>query len=85
VDADQVRAGLLAADLGLDTAVVDGLVAETVEHAMRVHAEQQARARLADAGMPLIELPDLTEIGGDGVDLGGIYELAEVLRDQGVR
>jgi hypothetical protein len=64
---------------------VDGLVAETVEHAMRVQAEQQARARLADAGMPLIELPDLTEIGGDGVDLGGIYELAEVLRDQGVR
>jgi hypothetical protein len=85
VDADRVRAGLLAADLDLDTAVVDGLVAETVEHAMRVQAEQQARARLADAGMPLIELPDLTEIGGDGVDLGGIYELAEVLRDQGVR
>ncbi|HKS52506.1 MAG TPA: ArsA-related P-loop ATPase [Pseudonocardiaceae bacterium] len=85
VDADRVRAGLLAADLGLDTAVVDGLVAETVEHAMRVQAEQQARARLADAGMPLIELPDLTDIGGDGVDLGGIYELAEVLRDQGVR
>jgi hypothetical protein len=33
----------------------------------------------------LIELPDLTDIGGDGVDLGGIYELAEVLREQGVR
>jgi hypothetical protein len=52
---------------------------------MRVHAEQQARARLADAGMPLLELPDLADIGGDGVDLGGIYELAEVLREQGVR
>jgi hypothetical protein len=85
VTADRVRAGLLAADLDLDDAVVDGLVAETVEHAMRVAAEQHARARLADAGMPLIELPDLTEIGGDGVDLGGIYELAEVLREQGVR
>jgi Mrp family chromosome partitioning ATPase len=83
--ADRVRAGLLAAGLDLDDAVVDGLVAETVEHAMRVDAEQHARARLADAGMPLIELPDLTEIGGDGVDLGGIYELAEVLRAQGVR
>jgi anion-transporting ArsA/GET3 family ATPase len=85
VDADRVRAGLLAAGVDLDTAVIDGLVTETVEHAMRVHAEQQARARLADAGMPLIELPDLTDIGGDGVDLGGIYELAEVLRAQGVR
>ena len=85
IAADRVRAGLLAAGLDLDDAVVDGLVAETVEHAMRVDAEQHARARLADAGMPLIELPDLTEIGGDGVDLGGIYELAEVLREQRVR
>ena len=37
------------------------------------------------AGMPLIELPELTEPGGDGVDLGGVYELAEALRRQGVR
>jgi hypothetical protein len=85
VDADRVRAGLLAAGLDLDSAVLEGLVAETVEHAVRVDAERQARARLADAGMPLIELPELTEAGGDGVDLGGIYELAEVLREQGVR
>src|SRR5437763_63239 len=85
VVADRVRAGLLAAGLDLDDAVVDGLVAETGEHAMRVDAEQHARARLADAGMPLIELPDLTEIGGDGADLEGIYQLAELLREQGVR
>ncbi len=85
VDSDQIRAGLLAACLDLDLAVVDGLVAETVEHAIRVAAEQQARAKLADAGMPLVELPELTEIGVDGVDLGGIYQLAEVLREQGVR
>jgi len=85
VDANRIRAGLLAAGLDLDAAVLDGLVAETVEHAARVDAELHARARLADAGMPLIELPELTEVGGDGVDLGGIYELAEVLRKQGVR
>ncbi|MGA9692393.1 MAG: ATPase, partial [Pseudonocardiaceae bacterium] len=85
VRADRVRAGLLAAGLDLDPAVLDGLVAETVEHAMRVDAERHARARLADAGMPLIELPELTEVGGDGVDLGGVYELAEALRGQGVR
>jgi anion-transporting ArsA/GET3 family ATPase len=85
VHADRVRAGLRAAGLNLDLAVLDGLVAETVEHAVRVEAEQQARARLADAGLPLIELPELTEVGGDGVDLGAIYELAEVLREQGVR
>ncbi|MGH3981126.1 MAG: ArsA-related P-loop ATPase [Pseudonocardiaceae bacterium] len=85
VDADRVRAGLLAAGLDLDPAVLDGLVAETVEHAVRVDAEQQARAKLAEAGMPLIELPELTEVGVDGVDLGGVYELADVLRAQGVR
>jgi hypothetical protein len=76
---------LLAAGLDLDPAVLDGLVAETVEHAVRVDAEQQARVKLADAGMPLIELPELTDVGVDGVDLGGVYELAEVLRAQGVR
>ncbi|HEX2290685.1 MAG TPA: ATPase, partial [Pseudonocardiaceae bacterium] len=85
VDADRIRAGLLAASLDLDPAVLDGLVAETVEHAVRVDAEQQARTKLADAGMPLLELPELTEVGVDGVDLGGVYELAEVLRAQGVR
>lgn len=85
VDAGMVRAGLHGAGMELDTAVLDGLVAETIEHAIRMDAEQQARARLADAGMPLIELPDLTDAGGDGVDLGGIYELADLLREQGVR
>ncbi len=85
VDADRIRAGLLAAGLDLDPAVLDGLVAETLEHAVRVDAEQQARIKLADAGMPLIELPELTEVGVDGVDLGGVYELAELLREQGVR
>lgn len=85
VDADQIRNGLLAAGLDMEPSVVDGLVAETVEHAARVDAEQQARARLADAGMPLVELPELVEVGVDGVDLGGVYELAEVLREQGVR
>lgn len=85
VSAERIRTGLLAAGLELDSVVLDGLVAETVEHAVRVASEQRARARLADAGLPLIELPELTEAGGDGVDLGGIYELADILREQGVR
>ncbi|HEX2301656.1 MAG TPA: ArsA-related P-loop ATPase [Pseudonocardiaceae bacterium] len=85
VDGEQIRSGLLAAGLDMEPSVIDGLVAETVEHAVRVEAEQQARAKLADAGMPLVELPELIEVGWDGVDLGGVYELAEVLREQGVR
>ena len=60
---------------------MDGLVSETVEHAERVQIESAVRSRLAAAGLPQLELPELTE----GVDLGGIYELAELLREQGVR
>lgn len=85
VDASRVRSGLLAAGLELESEVLDGLVTETVEHAVRVDAELQARSRLDEAGMPTLELPEVTEVGADGVDLGGLYELAEELLEQGVR
>ena len=78
VDAERIRAGIAAAGLDLPVDVIDGLVAETVEHARRVHSESLALARLAEA--PLLELPRLI----DGVDLGSLYELAESLRTQGV-
>ena len=69
----------LSLDLAPD--VIDGLVAETVEHAVRVHAEGEASARLADgSALPRLELPDLV----DGVDLGSLYELAALLVDAGV-
>ncbi|HEY5907218.1 MAG TPA: ArsA-related P-loop ATPase [Vicinamibacteria bacterium] len=76
-----LRSGLEAAGLFLKDEEVDGLVTETVEHAERVQIESAVRSRLAAAGLPQLELPELTE----GVDLGGIYELAELLREQGVR
>jgi len=78
VDAERIRAGIAAAGLDLPSDVIEGLVAETVEHARQVHAEGLALARLADE--PLLELPRLI----DGVDLGSLYELAESLRTQGV-
>jgi hypothetical protein len=74
VDAERIRAGIAAAGLDLPSDVIEGLVAETVEHARQVHGEGLALARLADA--PLLELPRLI----DGVDLGSLYELAESLR-----
>jgi anion-transporting ArsA/GET3 family ATPase len=82
VDAERVRVGLAAAGLDLPTDVIDGLVAETVEHAQQVHGEALALARLAEAPGPLprLELPRLI----DGVDLGSLYELADALRAQGV-
>jgi hypothetical protein len=78
VDAARIRAGLAAAGLDLPPDVVDGLVAETVEHARRVHDESVALARL-DLPLPRLELPRL--IGGVG--LGGLYELADTLHEQG--
>ncbi|MDD7923920.1 ArsA-related P-loop ATPase [Actinomycetospora chibensis] len=76
-----LRSGLEAAGLFLKDEEVDGLVSETVEHAERVQIESAVRSRLNAAGLPQLELPELTE----GVDLGGVYELAELLREQGVR
>jgi anion-transporting ArsA/GET3 family ATPase len=76
VDAGRVRSGLLAAGLDLPPEVLDGLVAETVEHAVRVAAETAAGERLAaEWHGPRLELPQLL----DGVDLGGLYELAEMI------
>lgn len=81
VDAARVRSGLATAGLDLPAAVVDGLVAETVEHAVRAAGEAAARDRLRTGPpLPVVELPRLV----DGVDLGALYELAETLVEQGV-
>jgi hypothetical protein len=44
-----------------------------------VALQERERQELAAAGQPRYELPDIT----DGIDLGGLYRLAEVLHDQG--
>ncbi|MGH3760015.1 ArsA-related P-loop ATPase [Actinophytocola sp.] len=80
VDASRVRAGLTSAGLDLALEDIDGLVEETVEHAIRVLAEQSAREQLAEVDMPAIELPDT-----GGIDTAALYELAEALVEQGVR
>ncbi len=82
VDADRIHAGLASAGLDLPPDVISALVDETVDHAVRVHAEGLALARL-DAGpdLPRLELPTMV----DGIDLGSLYELAEELVEQGVR
>jgi anion-transporting ArsA/GET3 family ATPase len=81
VDAGRIRSGLAAAGLDLAPDVIDGLVAETVDHAVRVHAEGEALGRLVEGSvLPRLELPQLV----DGVDLGSLYELAALLVDAGV-
>ena len=81
LDVSGLRTGLESAGLFLKDDEVDGLVTEAGEHLERVRTESAVRSRLDAAGLPQLDLPEITE----GVDLGGIYELAELLREQGVR
>ncbi|HTK64168.1 MAG TPA: ArsA-related P-loop ATPase [Pseudonocardia sp.] len=88
VDRTRLRAGLAAAGVDLSPEQLDGLVAETVEHAIRMRADANALARLTAPPpegpaepLPRLELPEML----DGIELGALYELAEVLGEQGVR
>ncbi|MDX3214764.1 ArsA-related P-loop ATPase [Streptomyces sp. ME02-6991-2B] len=65
---------------GLAERLVDPLLAQAHEHAERVALERTQREELAALGLPAYEL----ELMGDGVDLGGLYRLAEKLRKQGL-
>jgi anion-transporting ArsA/GET3 family ATPase len=89
-DLARVRAGkvtkrAVAADLdrgGLrgDPDLVAGLLTEAGDHAERRALENAQRALVEELGVPTYELPLLV----GGVDLGGLYELAALLRDQGL-
>ncbi|GAA3891500.1 ArsA-related P-loop ATPase [Saccharothrix violaceirubra] len=81
VDANRVRSGLEAAGLTASPDVLDGLVDQVVEHAIRVDMEARAKDKLAESDLPTLELPELA----DGVDLAGLYELAEIMVAGGVR
>ncbi|NHD19195.1 MULTISPECIES: ArsA-related P-loop ATPase [unclassified Actinopolyspora] len=80
VDANRIRGGLESAGLDWDDEVLDGLVAETVEHATRASAELAAREQLHGTGLPALELAEYV----DGIDVAALYELAEELVARGV-
>ncbi len=80
LDAAQLSDGLRAAGLDPTPELLDGLREEAAEHSIRVLDEQLCREELSGAGLPMLELPRLVE----GGDLGGVYELADRLAEQGV-
>jgi anion-transporting ArsA/GET3 family ATPase len=81
LDRAAVVAGLESAGLGGRSAtLVDGLLAEAGEHALRVALESAQRKELAALERPVYELPALSE----GIDLGALYDFAEELREQGM-
>jgi len=77
---DEVVDGLVAAGLNVRDPGVDGLLVEAAEHAERVALEKAERRTIKTLGRPTYELPLLAE----GVDLGGLYALAERLCAQGM-
>ncbi len=81
IDAEAVRAGLSRAGITMADADFAGLLTETVEHASRIRARSQSALELDNVHVPRLELPTVA----DGVDLGSLYELAEILARQGVR
>ncbi|MFZ5870933.1 MAG: ArsA-related P-loop ATPase [Actinomycetota bacterium] len=88
LDVEEVRAGLVAsglvraadADGPRATRLVDGLLAEAAEHAARVALQERERTDLDALERPVYELPFLP----GGVDLGGLYGLAERMCEQGL-
>jgi anion-transporting ArsA/GET3 family ATPase len=92
LDRGEVVAGLEAAGLGGRSAapsaagsarvaaLADGLLGEAAEHAVRVALERAQRAELEVLDRPTYELPALA----GGIDLGALYDLAELLIEQGM-
>jgi len=79
LDRGEVAVGLKAAGVLSGEPTVTALLAEAAEHAERVTLEKSGRRTLKALDRPLYELPLLP----DGVDLGGLYQLAEHLCRQG--
>ncbi|WP_405167971.1 P-loop NTPase [Nocardia sp. NBC_01499] len=81
VDTDAVRAGLAEVGITLPDNDFQGLITETIEHAATLQAQDDSAAELGKVDVSRLYLPALP----DGMDLGGLYELAEHLSTQGVR
>ncbi len=78
LDRDEVEAGLKAAGLTGHPGLVSALAREAAAHAERVDLENEQRRSLQRLDLPLVELPWLA----DGVDLAGLYELADLLGER---
>ena len=76
----EVEAELVKANVDVTPELLDGLLEEARQHAERRELEDEQRERIAALDVPTYELARLA----DGIDLGGLYELAEDLREQGL-
>ena len=77
---EEVAASLTHAGIAAGDALVDGLLDEAHAHATRRALEDEQRSRIDALGVRTVELQRLA----DGIDLGGLYELAADLDEQGL-
>ena len=80
LDRAGIEADLKESGIDDDNGLVDGLLAEAADHAERRALEDAQRELVAELDVPTYELPRLA----GGVDLGGLYELAAALKEQGM-
>jgi anion-transporting ArsA/GET3 family ATPase len=80
LDRSLIGRDLAAAGVEDDDGLVDGLLAEAHDHAERRALEDSQRTLVDELDVPTYELPRLPE----GVDLGALYELAGLLKQQGM-
>ncbi|MFC5729064.1 MULTISPECIES: ArsA-related P-loop ATPase [Nocardioides] len=80
LDRERIATDLKSAGIEADDALVDGLLAEAADHAERRALEDSQREIVAQLDVPSYELPRMA----GGIDLGGLYELAGLLRAQGM-
>jgi anion-transporting ArsA/GET3 family ATPase len=80
LDRAAVEKQLQAGGIEVDDALVDGLLTEARDHAERRALEDSQRAVVGKLDVPTYELPRLPQ----GIDLGALYEMAGLMRDQGL-
>ena len=81
IDAVAIADGLAKTGITLSEADFAGLLTESIEHAATLSAQVESATTLDELDVARMSLPMLA----DGVDLGGLYELAAKLAEQGVR
>jgi hypothetical protein len=80
LDRESISQDLVTSGVDVADGLVDGLLDEARDHAVRRSLEDAQRKLVKGLGVPTYELSRLAQ----GVDLGGLYELAACLREQGL-
>ncbi|KRF16530.1 ATPase [Nocardioides sp. Soil797] len=80
LDRAAIESDLRDVGIAVDDVLVDGLLTEAHDHAERRALEDGQRELVGEMGVPTYELERLPS----GVDLGGLYDLAASLREQGM-